>query len=259
MGMYLDISDHQKLMVYIFMHNKNQGRTLLSNTHKQCRICMLLQMFVPNLVELYGSQVALPQNRGIDVWRKECYDYDMKITKSHLKALDQPSERCDSSTTNPNTSECIARYIGDKIGCNMKIHGGKNKTDMPPCRLLSELNALKNISRHMQEANANTIYELTGCLASCERNEYAKIDGYLTKKYCQSPYLHLQFIIASGSYEEKEQYIIYDFNSFIGSIGGILGLCNLTCMALLGCGVLNLHNGVANLLGRIKKHNNQIS
>ena len=210
----------------------------------------MFQMFVPNLVELYGSQVTLPQNRGIDIWRKECYSYDMKITKSHLKALDQPSEHCDSSTRDLNTSDCIARYIEDKIGCSMKIHGSRNRTDKQPCRSLQELKALKNISRLMQEANANTIYELTGCLASCERNEYAKIDGYFTKKYCQSPYLHLQFTINTGSYEEKEQYIIYDFNSFIGSVGGILGLCNLLCMGLLGCGILNLHSRLANLVGR---------
>ena len=129
-------------------------------------------MFVPNLVEVYGSQVTLPQNRGIDIWMGECYSYDMKITKSHLKALDQPSEQC--STRDPNTSECIATYIEDKIGCSIKIHGGRNKTDKPPCKLLSELNALRNITRRMQEADANTIFQITGCLASCERDEYQK-------------------------------------------------------------------------------------
>ena len=106
---------------------------------------MMFQMFVPNLVEVYGSQVTLPQNRGIDIWMGECYNYDMKITKSHLKALDQPSEQCDSSTRDPNTSECIAKYIEDRIGCSMKIHGLRNKTDKPPCRLLSEILKLRSI------------------------------------------------------------------------------------------------------------------
>ena len=212
-------------------------------------------MFVPNLVELYGSQVEIPNNEAIDIWRPApCYKYEMKITKSRLKALDQSSERCDTSTNDPNTSQCIARYIEDQIGCSMKIHGAESKTNVPPCKLISELDALRNITRRMQEADANTIFEITGCLASCERDEYEKIDGHLTEKWCRAHRdLHLQFKITTGSYEEKEQYIIYDFNSFIGSVGGILGLCNLTCMGLLGCGVSNLHNGLASLLGRFKK------
>ena len=127
---------------------------------------------------------------------------------------------------------------------------------MAPCTLSSELNELTNITRQLQEADANSIYELTGCLASCERIEYAEIDGnFITDDFCygQPAYdLHLNFRITTGSYKEEEQYIIYSINNFIGNVGGILGLCNLLAMGLLGCGVLTLRDELANLLGRFK-------
>ena len=63
--------------------------------------------------------------------------------------------------------------------------------------------------------------------------------------YCSQFDLHLEFKITTGSYKEEEQYTIYDFNSFIGDAGGILGL-------LLGCSVLSLYNELAYLLGRFK-------
>ena len=170
----------------------------------------------------------------------------MKITKSRLKALDQPSERCDSSTGDPNTSQCIARYIEDEVGCSLKIQGGMSRRGIPPCKLLSELEALKNITRQMREADANTIFELTGSLASCERNEYANINGRFIETWCKPPYdLHLEFKIIKGSHKEEEQYIIYDFNSFIGESGGIMGLC-------LGYSVLSLYEELVHLLRSLK-------
>ena len=211
-------------------------------------------MFVPNWVGVYGSQYTQAKstnNDVIEVDKYECYHYEMRIKKSGLKSLDQPTERCDSSTKYSNTSQCIARYIEDKIGCSMNIQGSGSSSDMAPCTLSSELNAVKNISKKLQEANANTIYELTGCLASCERDEYAPIKGNLnTDKSCYyvwpGPYdLHLEFKIPTGSYKEEEQYIIYDFNSFIGESGGILGL-------MLGYSVLSLYSDFAYQLGRFK-------
>ena len=217
----------------------------------------MLQMFVPNRVGVYGSQYTQASQANNDVIENHndslCYIYEMKITKSGLKAIDQPTQRCDSSARDPNTSECIATYIENQIGCSLKIHGSSGRAEMKPCTLESELQALKNMTRKLQEASANKIYNMTGCLASCERDEYGQIDSNLRIiKNCHMNYLHLDFKITKGSYKEEEQYIIYDFNTFIGCVGGILGLCNLLAMGLLGCGILTLHNELANLLGRFK-------
>ena len=128
---------------------------------------------------------------------------------------------------------------------------------MPPCTMTTELESLKNITKKLEGASANKIYKMTGCLASCNRNEYAIDSSPMTSKYCfLGPYdLHLDFSITKASYKEEEQYIIYDFNNFIGAVGGILGLCNLVAIGLIGRGVQSLHNQLANLLGRFKKQN----
>ena len=202
-------------------------------------------MFIPNLVEVYGSQYILvgkgdADGRGGSL----CYQQILKITKSGLKALDQPSERCDSDTDNPNTSTCIAKYIEENLGCSMDIQGG-GSTKMAPCTSWSEVNALRNITALLNESNANAIYELTGCLASCRRSEYTKIDGRVTNEICYDvpKDLHLQFLITTGSYKEEEQYIIYDFVSFIADVGGLMGL-------LLGCSVFSLYAELEGLLRR---------
>ena len=54
-----------------------------------------------------------------------------------------------------------------------------------------------------------------------------------------------EFLIRCLIYEEKEQYIIYDCNSFVADVGGFLGL-------LLGCSALSLYNELDNVLGNLK-------
>ena len=55
------------------------------------------------------------------------------------------------------------------------------------------------------------------------------------------PNLELQ--INELSNEEKKQYVVYDFNSFIAEVGGFMGL-------LLGYSILSLYDEVADLLRR---------
>ena len=55
--------------------------------------------------------------------------------------------------------------------------------------------------------------------------------------------LELKFRIISSSHKEEDQYIIYDFNSFFGDVGGFLGL-------LLGYSILSLYGDMAGLFDR---------
>ena len=122
---------------------------------------------------MYGSRNTQAKEASKDfiaLHDYEQYTFNMDILMSGLKALDQPTERCDGITRDPNTSECIARYIENQIGCSMNIHGGSQIRKISPCKFKSELNELRKVTSQLQDANANTIYELTGCLASCERN-----------------------------------------------------------------------------------------
>ena len=100
----------------------------------------------------------------------------------------------------------------------------------------------------LEQARSNTIFELTGCLQSCQRNEYT-LTGSEFKAIKFSlwgkPNLKLAFSIGKTSYKEEEQYVIYDFNSFIGDVGGFLGL-------LLGYSALSIYDELIGMIRRFK-------
>ena len=84
-------------------------------------------MFIPNWVDVYGSNYFRVKNNIIYVNQSRTYSQTINIAKSGLKALDQPSERCDNGAAVPSTSSCIAKYIEKQLGCSINIHGKTNR------------------------------------------------------------------------------------------------------------------------------------
>ena len=86
----------------------------------------------------------------------------------------------------------------------------------------------------------NGIHGLTGCLASCNYNEFQiELSEMQVEEIAWSWNLGKQSLkvfvhFLNGHYEEKEQYIIYDSNSMIADIGGYMGL-------LLGYSLLSIY------------------
>ena len=68
------------------------------------------------MVNAYGSQ-------NIEFGSATYGDIRLKIAKSHMKALDQPSQPCKKDAEILDTSQCIAQFIEDKIGCRIKLQG----------------------------------------------------------------------------------------------------------------------------------------
>ena len=237
-------------------------------------------MFIPNWVNIYGSNYIRLRDKGAKhtaqsfgaFFKPELgkhYQQIMTITKTRLNGLDTPSERCSTDDRKPNTTSCIVRHFEEQLGCSINMNGG-GSSGMAPCTTKEGYNMMRNMTKILDEAESNTIYSLTGCLASCQRDEYQDIDssfmvlnktqpqGHLlgsilggmlgilgnTKKE-DNIELELKFRIISPSYEEEDQYIIYDFNSFIGDVGGFLGL-------LLGYSILSLYGDMVGILERFK-------
>ena len=85
-------------------------------------------MFIPNWVDVYGSHF-LKVNDGqshIVADRKKRLSQTITIAKSGLKAIDQPSDRCDGEAPTP-TSSCITKHIEKKVGCSMNLYGHMNR------------------------------------------------------------------------------------------------------------------------------------
>ena len=190
-------------------------------------------MHIPNWVKVYGSQYLSIKA----YWSTKAYHQRILLSKSHWKALDQPSERCVEDTKTQNASSCIANFIEGRLGCKVGLHGS-DSLQKTACNNATQL---LRISNSFKEADANKIYRITGCLASCEKDEYHKIDGTLIESR-KKPYdTKIEFKIMDVSYQEMEQYLIYDFNSFIADVGGFMGL-------LLGFSVLSMVNEIIDLL-----------
>ena len=54
----------------------------------------------------------------------------------------------------------------------------------------------------------------------------------------------LEVVITERSYEEREQYIIYDTSSFIADVGGYMGL-------MLGVSIMSIYNNAETLLKKL--------
>lgn len=207
---------------------------------------------MPNAKALFGSATTFVPTEGVESGMG-CPHYSYKkfsqviyITKTHIKALDQPTQRCSQENVNVNTSLCLARFIENQLKCNTMILGSQySKTT--PCTTRSELFALANISRLLEHANENDIYKMTGCLSACEKDQYSLSAGPLEMKYgrgyekCQ---VHLEFIILDSSYKEEEQYVIYEADSFIADVGGYMGL-------LLGSSLLSLYMAMETFMKKL--------
>ena len=175
------------------------------------------------------------------------FHFNIYISKTHVKALNQPFRRCTSKTKSPNTTKCIASFIERELGCSPNILGSQYP-DGIPCNNKSQLVGLANITRFFRSADVNEIYGMTGCLSACEKDEYAMwvdpAEKVVNDHHSGKCEYHVRFQITQTSFKEEEQYVIYDTDSFFADIGGYMGL-------LLGCSLISLYNSLEALLKRL--------
>ena len=209
-------------------------------------------MFVPTQRKLYESAVTFVEtngNRGCKDYMKMKMTQTIYITKTLIKTLDRPAQRCDPENKDTNTSACIAGFVARQIGCNPMIYGSQY-SGTPPCTTNSELMAMVNSSKLLEHSDGNEIHELTGCLSPCKKYRYSLSSAPLRShpiswasrvEECQ---LHLDFVMVDNSYNEEEDYVIYDVNSFIADVGGYMGL-------LLGSSLLSVYMSIEDVVKRI--------
>ena len=73
------------------------------------------QVFVPNEVRLFGTAHKTVK-KGTSPCGIYMYIQDIYITKSHVKAIDQPTRPCTNEAPSLSTSKCLANFIERKIG-----------------------------------------------------------------------------------------------------------------------------------------------
>ena len=90
--------------------------------------------------------------------------------------------------------------------------------------------------RLVDMSDESEIYQLTGCMSSCikdemhifEASELVSMETWDTLGYGDIKHgrkaLKLYMYFINGQYDEREHYVIYDYNSFIVDVGGYMGL-----------------------------------
>ena len=199
-------------------------------------------MFVPSNVGSFGSAFTDIKLSG------KCNDVlqRLSIQRTHWKYLDKPSLRC-ANEDNPNTTTCILEHIEDQIGCRVNIQGIKSSRNRTVCNSKLQFDKLANLSRALEDAYDTSIYEMTGCMSSCEKEKFeltqlARSRPTVKASYCKA-LVSLQ--IVDKSFIEEEQYYVYTFNNFIADVGGYMGL-------LLGSSILSIYDEIENYLNRKK-------
>ena len=119
---------------------------------------------------------------------------------------------------------CIQRYIEDAMGCQLPWNN--ESTTLPICKEPKHYNAFIKIHNEVTRKKEAKIAQITGCLPSCRRNEYAmklinRIELPLVDGHRQMSGL---FYYPTGRYIEKSYYYAYTIGDFFADIGGYMGL-----------------------------------
>ena len=189
------------------------------------------QMTMPSKTALYGSDVKMLL---IPIRRYTTYEYTYRIIQDDLITLDQPAQRChDDSIDLPSVSQCIAEYFEAKFNCSLYMLDSQRKKEDCTEDIISN-----SLFYDWDMKTELEIYQTTGCMPSCKRQQIRLDTEQETTRYEINPddskfQLRLQF--RDGTYNLNEEYLVYDYNNFIADIGGYLGL-------LLGHSILSVYS-----------------
>ena len=112
--------------------------------------------------------------------------------------------------------------------------------------IATQIHQLANVSKELEEAGDTAIYDMTGCLSACEKYKIDLTNNDVSGEV-NTTETELIFIINDGYHVEEEQYVIYDFNSFVADTGGYMGL-------ILGTSFLSMYDQLILLLKRVKSN-----
>ncbi len=168
-----------------------------------------------------------------------------RVLWSRKTCQDNP---CDDSDFPMNTEHCLDRFIEAKVGCSSRFQGAT--AILQECTTLEQLTQWASWTDRVAKLDELSIYNLTGCLGSCETYDYKLTPtSDLTAMASSNAkgLITLMFAFMDGKYEIREQYYAYDMDSFIADAGGYLGL-------LLGHSIYSIACSLQTPGNLVKKH-----
>ncbi len=123
---------------------------------------------------------------------------------------------------------CLSNYMVRNSGCSLPWHPDPT---LPPCETAAQYDAVSKLSLNVSKSTSETIVSMTGCRPSCKKRIFdarhifsqKNFDGASWSALSQEQ-AQLTLFYSSGVYEEQDQYLAYDLNTFTSDVGGQLGL-----------------------------------
>ena len=168
----------------------------------------------------YGSDYAMVQLPPGNISMISPFE----IHKTQVAYMNDERTPCQSEPRTEQMNTCIQRHIENVMECQLPWNNAS--TSLPVCNESKHydkfLKMYNDITRK-QEAN---IAEITGCLPSCNRNEYSmKLINRIALPPADGERLSsIIFYYPTGRYIEKIYYYPYHYGDFFADVGGYLGL-----------------------------------
>ena len=181
---------------------------------------------------VYGSTM-----KKLGVVKDMGYYWKFYVRKNRVMALDRSGQRCSNDKNQESVGRCIVRKLEDAYNCtSYQLTANKTKKFCTVSNgVMGQVQDIIDKYKTMPESD---LFEKTGCLPSCDRFEMSLVNTPESKSFdlsrAYSRHMTLVFLFEDGSYNVREEYIVYDTSNFIADVGGYLGL-------LLGHSILSIY------------------
>ena len=147
-----------------------------------------------------------------------------EIQKKDVTYINNERTPCQSEPRTEEMNTCIQRYIEDAMGCQLPWNN--ESTTLPSCKEPKHYNAFLKMHNDVTRKKEAKIAEITGCLPSCRRNEYAmKLINRITLPLVDGQrQMSGLFFYPTGRYIETSYYYAYTVGDFFADVGGYMGL-----------------------------------
>ena len=155
------------------------------------------------------------------------------VYKNSIKRLKSTTLGCKNYDKADSTGHCIVNFVEDTYNCtSYQIYSNKFRQ---PCNTTYWYYS-KHYHMKLKTLSEYGIYNVTKCLPHCEHDEIeVRRMGKPRISSNKGSTFTLEFQFDNEVYKSREEYILYDGNSFIADVGGYLGL-------LLGHSMLSIYS-----------------
>ena len=179
---------------------------------------------------VYGSSM-----KRIRLDEKTSFHGRFYVRKNKVMAINRSGQKCIKDKIHEPVGRCIVRNLEEIFNCT-SFHITANKSREFCSIGDGHMDRMNKAIEEFDRLSEVDLVNRTGCLPNCDRYETAieSTTDPSTWSGPKSQTIKLVFEFEDGSYDVREEYIVYDTSNFIADVGGYLGL-------LMGHSILSIY------------------